>query len=383
MTVAFVTLCDLSNPVLRSGVPYYVARAMESINLNIKEIRIGDERSAFSRAISRWRQFFVNCFHLGRYDATWSIALSKSYASQLEHSDIHECSFVFSISSNAVAYLSTKKPIVLWLDNSFLSFTKYPGVDNLSLGVHKEALIVEEKAFKNCSILFTASEWLKNELLLQYPFLENKIFVLARGANLLERLSFDDVFKRVSLRMNDNKMRLLHICSGWWERKGGDLAVSIWEKLRQIVDVDLVIIGDVPAEKFQDLYERGVIMTGKINKNSLAGLTEFRDLVTACHYLLVPSVAEGFGIVYAEAASLGVPSIAFDVMGVSESVKNGVTGWLLPIDATKTQFVETIVKHWVDKKSYENICLSSAIYACNNFDWEKNVRTLKEKVISL
>ena len=44
--------------------------------------------------------------------------------------------------------------------------------------------------------------------------------------------------------------------------------------------------------------------------------------------LLLPSSIEGFGIAFVEAASYGLPSLAFDNTGVSTVVKMGKVGFL-------------------------------------------------------
>ena len=46
--------------------------------------------------------------------------------------------------------------------------------------------------------------------------------------------------------------------------------------------------------------------------------------------LVLPSLAEGFGLVLIEAMAAGVPVIATDVAGIRDVVRNGETGLLVP-----------------------------------------------------
>lgn len=52
--------------------------------------------------------------------------------------------------------------------------------------------------------------------------------------------------------------------------------------------------------------------------------------------LLLPSHREGFGVAVLEAASCGIPTVAFDVTGMRDSVVHGVTGMLCPLGDSAT-----------------------------------------------
>ena len=49
----------------------------------------------------------------------------------------------------------------------------------------------------------------------------------------------------------------------------------------------------------------------------------------AADIFLLPSINEGFPMVLLESISCGLPSIAFDVGGISEIIYNGVNGWII------------------------------------------------------
>jgi phosphatidyl-myo-inositol dimannoside synthase len=77
-------------------------------------------------------------------------------------------------------------------------------------------------------------------------------------------------------------------------------------------DLSVRFLGNLPDEELSAIYERADIfaMTSINHGNSI----------------------EGFGLVYLEAAAHGLPVVAHDVGGVSEAVRNGVTGILVPPD---------------------------------------------------
>jgi glycosyltransferase involved in cell wall biosynthesis len=75
-------------------------------------------------------------------------------------------------------------------------------------------------------------------------------------------------------------------------------------------DLTVRFFGNIPDEELSDLYDRS-------------------DIFAMTSVNLDHSV-EGFGLVYLEAAAHGLPVVAHDVGGVSEAVKEGVTGLLVP-----------------------------------------------------
>ena len=56
-------------------------------------------------------------------------------------------------------------------------------------------------------------------------------------------------------------------------------------------------------------------------------------LIASSHFLLLPTLADCFGLVLCEANAFGVPSLANDVGGVGEVVKPDVNGCLFAADA--------------------------------------------------
>ena len=77
-------------------------------------------------------------------------------------------------------------------------------------------------------------------------------------------------------------------------------------------DLAVRFFGNIPDEELSDLYDRA-------------------DIFAMTSVNLEQSV-EGFGLVYLEAAAHGLPVVAHDVGGVSEAVREGVTGLLVPPD---------------------------------------------------
>lgn len=102
-----------------------------------------------------------------------------------------------------------------------------------------------------------------------------------------------------------------------------DVALRLWPRVRERTGGTLVVAGDGPdLDRLRPLSTEGVELLGHVSEADKA-----RELGAA--WLLVhPAHHEGWGTVVMEAAAAGVPTVAFAVEGVRDSVDAGVTGVL-------------------------------------------------------
>ena len=109
--------------------------------------------------------------------------------------------------------------------------------------------------------------------------------------------------------------------------KGVDVLLRALSKLKEPPLVD--IIGTGPAETSlkklaQDLNLKNITWHG--HKTG----TELTEILSSASALVLPTlVYETFGLVILEAATLGLPSIASRLGGITELIDDGKTGWLV------------------------------------------------------
>ncbi|WP_018634823.1 glycosyltransferase family 4 protein [Parafrankia elaeagni] len=96
------------------------------------------------------------------------------------------------------------------------------------------------------------------------------------------------------------------------------------------------LVGDGPdRERLTGIAERLGLTQGDSSSDAVIrwhgfASPEVRDAVLASAWLTVnPSHGEGWGLSVLEANGLGVPAVAFRVPGLRDSVRDGVTGWLV------------------------------------------------------
>lgn len=102
-------------------------------------------------------------------------------------------------------------------------------------------------------------------------------------------------------------------------------ALKAFRKVKEkLPDAELWIIGDGPIRrKLEQMSIPGVRFYGQI------GNSERRSLIQQCWLLVNPGVREGWGLNVIEANALGVPTVAYSVPGLRDSVQNNTTGLLV------------------------------------------------------
>jgi glycosyltransferase involved in cell wall biosynthesis len=84
-------------------------------------------------------------------------------------------------------------------------------------------------------------------------------------------------------------------------------------------------------------YARDIQVTGRISEEKK------REIMERSHVLAVTSVKEGWGLVVTEAGRCGTPSVVYDIDGLRDSVRNGVSG-LITQKNTPESFAHSIVE---------------------------------------
>ena len=141
----------------------------------------------------------------------------------------------------------------------------------------------------------------------------------------------------------------------------------------------LHIVGDGPeAPALQaEIGARGldgvVIAHGHVSEEVKAALVARADL----H--LNTSQGEGWGLSVIEAAALGVPTVAHDVAGLRDAVRDGVTGWLVPPGEDQVDAVERALKELSDPVRRAEVATACRAWAAT-FDWARTADRMRALV---
>jgi glycosyltransferase involved in cell wall biosynthesis len=142
--------------------------------------------------------------------------------------------------------------------------------------------------------------------------------------------------------------------------------IKVKEKLPT---AELWIIGDGPVrQQLEQMSISGVKFFGQTST------AERRGIIQQSWVLVNPSVREGWGLNVTEANALGVPSVAYDVPGLRDSVQNGITGLLVEsgdVDALADGLLELLT----DSKLRVDYSHNALAYS-RKFSWAVTAREI-------
>jgi glycosyltransferase involved in cell wall biosynthesis len=100
---------------------------------------------------------------------------------------------------------------------------------------------------------------------------------------------------------------------------------------------------------------------------------DYRKLFDRVHFLLHPSLIDNFPLIIQDSLALGCPVVALDRGGVAESVRNGITGSLLP-EMTRETLEKVFVENAkISPDSYGLLSQSCLDFAHTNYS-EENLK---------
>jgi glycosyltransferase involved in cell wall biosynthesis len=113
--------------------------------------------------------------------------------------------------------------------------------------------------------------------------------------------------------------------------KGVETAIRALAQARRTRhDLRLDIAGSGPHRPALERLVATLGLTDAVTFRGRVSETEKRGLLRSTWANVLPSAKEGWGITVMEAAACGTPSLASDRPGLRDSVRHGLTGWLLP-----------------------------------------------------
>jgi glycosyltransferase involved in cell wall biosynthesis len=275
---------------------------------------------------------------------------------------------VLSFTAMPVARLESDAPIVIWNDTPFAGMVDfYPNFMNMTKASIRDGHAMEREAHDRAELVLYSSRWAAGIAMDVYGVPEKKIRILGFGANVESGRTEAQNALIAEDKAAAHVCRLLWI-GVEWERKGGPVAMAIATRLREMgVPVELVLAGCLPP--------RGVTIPPFVRAVGFIPRPQLAELLTASHFVVIPSVADCSPIAFAEASAFGVPSLGTRVGGIAEVILDDRNGRAFDRNDPPEAYAEYVAGVLAQKGRYESLARSTFEEYRTRLNWDTVIDT--------
>jgi N-acetyl-alpha-D-glucosaminyl L-malate synthase BshA len=205
--------------------------------------------------------------------------------------------------------------------------TTLHGTDITIVGQDHSFHAITKFSIEKSDRITAVSQFLKEETIRAFGCTECDVSVIP---NFVDPAVYDRSAHEPTLRrqMGEDKKILMHISNFRPVKRVLDV-VRIFARVRKEVPSVLVMVGDGPDRLSAEQEARALGVERDVH--FLGRIDPVAPLLACADLYLLPTDRESFGLSALEALACGVPALAYDVGGIREVVKNGVTGALRPV----------------------------------------------------
>lgn len=353
-----------SNPLDKrswSGIHYSVFHSLKEAGFDVTSLGPHDAGSIILQG--RIKSLISRKLSGRRFDYLHSLKLAKFYGTHFtQELKKGEYDVILAVAaSTELSYTESRLPVIYLADATFANVVDYyPFYSRLTTSSLAQGNTIQQKALDKSSALLFPSEWAAESAIRDYNADPARVHVYPLGANLTQENP------GIKSSREGEPIHLLFL-GVEWERKGGPFAVEVFRALKSMqIPVRLTIAGCTP-----NIQEKDIEIIPFINKNEDSGKRQFHDLLSSVDFLLLPTRAECFGLVFCEASAYGIFSLAFNTGGVAGAVSEGNTGWLFSPDASARLFAERIANTVRNRELWMEQKIACQKYYTENFTWKK------------
>lgn len=326
-TLIFVTEGDASTPSgSGSGTPYSVIQAFREMGTTVHTVdaelygarKLTAALQSWSRSRPVWR---------ARYRLGNSAFASRSRVAQLAVRRLlrqHPEAVVMQYGAGCQPMPDDVTPLYLYCDN-FTKHTLANGFSNaaqLTASEYAVAIANEGRVYSRATHVFTMSEYIRNQFVLQCGLPASKLSPVYAGYPIT-----DESRKRQA--EVPSRPRVVFVGRDW-DSKGGASLFRVFLRLREShPTLSLAIVG--PKSRPSETENlAGVDFFGYLDKADPAQRQQLADVYASATIFALPTLYDSFGIAVLEAMSHRLPIILTNIGALPEIVLDGETGVLIP-----------------------------------------------------
>ncbi len=380
MRIAFATLYDPRDPRRGSGTFYFMSRELERQGHHVQFL--GPVDYSHPPLVSRLLKRLA--LRAGkRYRSFQDVFVARRIGAWIDgHLRPTEAEVLLTNDYAIAGFSRPSLPVVLYTDYVFprrYLDVQHPWLEDLFALNVLSCQHVTRRGLERALLWCYPSDWAIRTAL---------DYGIADGSRRTERIEFGSNLyrepapeiarsRRFATIAERGSLRVLFVGNRDWRLKGGDVAVGAVNDLRRHgLDAGLDLVGARPPEPLEESWVR---VHGEIDKvddhQRLSAL--YRD----CDLLLVPTRAEGFGIVFVEAAAHGLPSLSYDSgTGVNNAIRHGESGMLLPLGSEPEAFAGEVRSWYRQPARYDDLVSGARTFYETVANWPRAIERLVQAI---
>lgn len=303
-----------------------------------------------------------------RYPLWMTGTALRAYAKRLEEAVAQQRpDAVLCISSQHLIYAKDLGvPVYMVSDAPWMAYKQaYQAYERLPVLAKTYAALEANAAKRSLGVVYP-TPWACVEARTRFGMDASKIHLLPFGANSFCADTDEQVWTRIDERTLQSP-KFLFIGKDW-ERKGGPLAVRVVQELNaRGIRATLDIIGCQP--QIDATSAAHVRLLGYLSPDKPDDRATMAQAFRNADFFLVPSYAECFGLVFAEAQSYGLPCISLTSQGIPGVVDDTVTGLLFAPTALAKQMAERTHTLLQDRAAYRQMALAARAKYSRELNW--------------
>jgi glycosyltransferase involved in cell wall biosynthesis len=223
--------------------------------------------------------------------------------------------------------------------------------------IASEILISRQKhEFSKANYIFVLSQAAKKSLIIKgVP--ENKIFVNTCGVDL------GSFYKK---ERHDATFRII-FCGSITPRKGLHYLLRAFQELT-LPETEVWIVGTSSEADYINFLKK-TYTSNSIKFKGAYPQSQLVNIYKDCSVFVMPSIADGFGMVVPQAQACGLPLIITDNVGAADIIEDGVNGFIVPIRNVEALKIR-IASLYSDRNLLKQMSDAALEFSKKDFSWD-------------
>lgn len=229
----------------------------------------------------------------------------------------------------------------------------------------EEAIAVQREVFENAEGVFVLSDWTGQSVIDDFGVPAERVRTVYAGSNL-------HVPPGITEQRAGREILFVGID---WERKGGSILREAFKIVRgRFPDAKLTIVGCDPG-----IDDEGVEVVGYLDRRCPEQYEKLVRCYLRASCFCLPSLFDPFPNAIIEAASVGLPAVAFDNGSRREAIVHGVTG-VLAAECNAQSLSDALVDAIVTTEKCREMGSNAQARATVEFQWSSVVAKVVDQV---